>query len=216
MASSLRLSGRGPVQQAAAMAMGWHMPSWAPWTLLQGRHFWAASASACFEQPSARIPADSCSKTKSEQATTASKSAWWLVIIASYLSKTHLQQCSSPAAPCHRFALYSPATMQQPDILPACLVQPRKRQKHVAEYVADRPLCGSWAELDGELSASLHDSDSVQAETPDPWTHLDRVWWQAHCLHGPALMSGVKVLPGTSCVLQACHGAVSQPLQGMN
>ena len=85
----------------------------------------------------------------------------------------------------HRFMLNSAATMPQPDSSPPplhplltcdiaaarhpspCLMQPRKRQKHVAEYVADRPLCGSWAELDGEFTASLRDSHLVQVEKPD-------------------------------------------------
>lgn len=33
-------------------------------------------------------------------------------------------------------------------------VQIRKGKKHTAEYKADRPLCGTWAEIDGE-SASV-------------------------------------------------------------
>ncbi len=32
--------------------------------------------------------------------------------------------------------------------------QIRKGKKHTAEYKADRPLCGTWAEIDGE-SASV-------------------------------------------------------------
>ena len=28
-------------------------------------------------------------------------------------------------------------------------LQVRKGQKHTAEYKADRPLCGTWAEIDG-------------------------------------------------------------------
>lgn len=29
-------------------------------------------------------------------------------------------------------------------------MQARKGKKHTAEYKADKPLCGTWAEIDGE------------------------------------------------------------------
>ena len=39
--------------------------------------------------------------------------------------------------------------------------QIRKGKKHTAEYKADRPLCGTWAEIDGE-SASVDLAVAVQ------------------------------------------------------
>lgn len=38
-------------------------------------------------------------------------------------------------------------------------LQVRKSKKHTAEYKADKPLCGTWAEIDGDMTtlfASLH------------------------------------------------------------
>lgn len=34
-------------------------------------------------------------------------------------------------------------------------LQVRKGKKHTAEYKADKPLCGTWAEIDGQLTALL-------------------------------------------------------------
>lgn len=34
-------------------------------------------------------------------------------------------------------------------------LQARKGKKHTAEYKADRPLCGTWAEIDGEAPLSI-------------------------------------------------------------
>ena len=36
----------------------------------------------------------------------------------------------------------------------ACVLQARNGQKHTAEYQADKPLCGTWAEIDGKSPAS--------------------------------------------------------------
>ena len=35
------------------------------------------------------------------------------------------------------------------------ILQVRKGRKHTAEYKADKPLCGTWAEIDGEAHTSM-------------------------------------------------------------
>lgn len=39
--------------------------------------------------------------------------------------------------------------IQMLDLRLALLVQARNGQKHTAEYRADKPMCGTWAEIDG-------------------------------------------------------------------
>lgn len=34
-------------------------------------------------------------------------------------------------------------------------LQVRKGKKHTAEYKADKPLCGTWAEIDGRMKTLL-------------------------------------------------------------
>lgn len=35
-------------------------------------------------------------------------------------------------------------------------LQVRKGKKHIAEYKADKPLCGTWAEIDGQIATLGH------------------------------------------------------------